>query len=126
MTFAASSATVRSAPFADVFMADRGSMFGCLLMHQMSSPEAARKWRSARGAAPTSRARSVLLTGPHAGRAGHVVQSMITLPESPERAAAKAASKSRKPNRWVIAGRMSSPDWISTRILYQVSYISRP
>ena len=54
------------------------------------------------------------------------VQSMMTLPESPWRAAAKAASKSRKPKRWVIAGRMSSPDWSMTVILYQVSYISRP
>ena len=62
-----------------------------------------------------------------AGRAGHqFVQSMITLPELPERAAAKAASKSLNPNRWVIAGRMSSPDWTITVILYQVSYISRP
>ncbi len=51
---------------------------------------------------------------------------MMTLPDSPDRAAAKAASKSRKPNRWVIAGRMSSPDWSITVILYQVSYISRP
>ena len=54
------------------------------------------------------------------------LQSMITLPESPERATAKAASKSRKPKRWVIAGRMSRPDWSMTVILYQVSYISRP
>ncbi len=54
------------------------------------------------------------------------VQSMMTLPESPERAAAKAASCSRNPNRWVIAGVMSSPDWSITVILYQVSYISRP
>ena len=54
------------------------------------------------------------------------VQSMMTLPESPCRAAANAASYSRNPNRWVIAGVMSSPDWSMTVILYQVSYISRP
>ena len=57
---------------------------------------------------------------------GHTCQSMITLPESPDRAAANAASWSRNENRWVIAGRMSSPDWSMTVILYQVSYISRP
>ena len=51
---------------------------------------------------------------------------MITLPESPERAAAKAASKSRKPKRWVITGLMSRPELTSTAIWYQVSYISRP
>ena len=65
-----------------------------------------------------------------AGRAGlcsaHDIQSMMTLPESPCRAAAKAASYSRNPNRWVMAGVMSSPDWSMTVILYQVSYISRP
>ncbi len=61
-----------------------------------------------------------------AGGGGHAVQSMTTLPESPWRAAAKAASNSRKPKRWVMAGRMSSPDWSMTVILYQVSYISRP
>src|SRR5258706_15226427 len=54
------------------------------------------------------------------------VQSMITLPEWPDRAAAKAASWSRNEKRWVIAGRMSSPDWSMTDILYHVSYISRP
>ena len=56
----------------------------------------------------------------------HDVQSMMTLPESPARAAANAASNSRNPNRWVMAGVMSSPDWSMTVILYQVSYISRP
>ena len=60
------------------------------------------------------------------GSAGHDVQSMMTLPESPCRAAANAASCSRNPNRWVMAGVMSSPDWSMTVILYQVSYISRP
>ena len=59
-------------------------------------------------------------------RAAHDVQSMMTLPESPARAAANAASNSRNPNRWVMAGVMSSPDWSMTVILYQVSYISRP
>ena len=53
-------------------------------------------------------------------------QSRMTLPEPPERAAANAASWSRNPNRSVIAGVMSSPDWSITVILYQVSYISRP
>ena len=55
-----------------------------------------------------------------------LVQSIMTLPESPDRAAANAASWSRNPNRWVIAGAMSSPDWSMTVVLYQVSYISRP
>ena len=64
--------------------------------------------------------------GERIGALGHDVQSMMTLPESPARAAAKAASKSRNPKRWVIAGVMSSPDWSMTVILYQVSYISRP
>ena len=54
------------------------------------------------------------------------VQSMMTLPDSPLRAAANAASWSRYEKRWVIAGRMSSPDWSITDILYHVSYISRP
>ena len=40
---------------------------------------------------------------------GHVVQSMMTLPESPARAAANAASCSRNPKRWVIAGRDVQP-----------------
>ena len=53
-------------------------------------------------------------------------QLMMTLPESPDRAAANAASCSRNGKRWVIAGRMSRPDWSMTVILYQVSYISRP
>src|SRR4029079_15162313 len=53
-------------------------------------------------------------------------QSRMTLPEPPERAAANAALWSRKPNRSVIAGVMSSPDWSITVSLYQVSYISRP
>ena len=39
----------------------------------------------------------------------HAVQSMMTLPESPDRAAANAASYSRNPNRWVIAGRDVEP-----------------
>ena len=56
----------------------------------------------------------------------HALQSMMTLPEAPERAAAKAASNSRNGKRWVIAGRMSRPDCTITVILYQVSYISRP
>ena len=68
--------------------------------------------------------------GERVGAAGvvgcHDVQSMMTLPESPARAAANAASNSRNPNRWVMAGVMSSPDWSMTVILYQVSYISRP
>jgi hypothetical protein len=51
---------------------------------------------------------------------------MITLPASPERAAANAASWSRNEKRWVMAGVMSRPDWSITVILYQVSYISRP
>src|SRR4051794_25136617 len=60
-------------------------------------------------------------------RVGHAsLQSMMTLPESPERAAANAASNSRNGKRWVIAGLMSSPDCTRTRILYQLSYISRP
>src|SRR4030067_2596726 len=56
----------------------------------------------------------------------HDVQSMMTLPESPARAAVNAASWSRNPKRWVMAGVMSRPDWSMTVILYQVSYISRP
>ena len=59
-------------------------------------------------------------------RIGHVVQSMMTLPESPDRAAAKAASNSRNPKRWVMTGGCRGPDWSMTVILYQVSYISRP
>jgi membrane protein len=60
------------------------------------------------------------------GALRHDVQSMMTLPESPARAASNAASCSRNPNRWVMAGVISSPDWSITVILYQVSYISRP
>ncbi len=56
----------------------------------------------------------------------HRLQSRSTLPDSPERAAAKAAAWSVKAKRWVMAGRMSRPDWSMTLILYQVSYISRP
>ncbi len=54
------------------------------------------------------------------------LQSMMTLPESPDRATEKAASWSRKAKRCVMAGRMSRPDCSMTLILYQVSYISRP
>ena len=74
----------------------------------------------------------VVEEGERVGAAGwtgalrHDVQSMMTLPESPARAASNAASYSRNPNRWVMAGVMSSPDWSMTVILYQVSYISRP
>ena len=65
--------------------------------------------------------------GPRIGGTGaHWPQSMITLPESPERATSKACANSWKSKRWVIAGVMSRPDWSMTVILYQVSYISRP
>ncbi len=64
--------------------------------------------------------------GERIGELAHDVQSMMTLPESPARAAANAAANSRNPKRWVIAGVMSSPDLSITVILYQVSYISRP
>ena len=60
------------------------------------------------------------------GQRGRHGQSSTTLPELPERIAAKPSSKSWMPSRWVISGLMSSPDCTSAIILYQVSNISRP
>ena len=59
------------------------------------------RWRSrsAASSSPRKASGSGRAVGAH-----HCVQSMMTLPESPERAAANAASKSRNPKRWVIAG----------------------
>ena len=68
----------------------------------------------------------VVQEGQWIGSSSHDSQSMMTFPESPWRAAANARSNSRNPNRWVMAGVMSRPDWSITVILYQVSYISRP
>ena len=53
-------------------------------------------------------------------------QSITTLPEAPERIAAKPSAKSDTAMRWVISGETSRPDCTSAIILYQVSNISRP
>ena len=53
-------------------------------------------------------------------------QSSTTLPDCPDRIAAKPASKSATPKRCVITRLTSSPFSSIAIILYQVSKISRP
>ena len=69
------------------------------------------------------RCRRVRPAAPHRAGSAHLIS---TLPESWDAVASKAASKSSTSKRWVITGEMSTPDWIRTFILYQVSNISRP
>ena len=62
----------------------------------------------------------------HARSAGLLARKSGARVYCSERMMSNALSYSVKCTWWVMTGRMSSPDWSITVILYQVSYISRP
>ncbi len=105
----------------EIIAGRKGLPGGAAAVHRARGDEADAR----RGHADTAlyRRRRVCPAAPHQAGSAHLIS---TLPESWEAVASKAASKSSTSKRWVITGEMSTPDWIRTFILYQVSNISRP